>query len=53
VVVAIMEILDPAVKTDREVYERLKIPIFGEIPRLTARPINRRRFWSLGPVPGT
>jgi succinoglycan biosynthesis transport protein ExoP len=42
-VLAIAELLDPAVKTEREVLDRLKVPIFGEVPRLTLRSGNRRR----------
>lgn len=49
-VVAILELLNPAVKTEREVLERLKVPVFGEIPRLTMKS-HRRRFWSLGATP--
>lgn len=44
----ILEILDPAVKTEREVSERLRVPIFGEIPPLTTEPVSRRsRWWPL------
>lgn len=46
-VVAVLELFDPAVKTEREVFERLKVPIFGEIPRLATRSKYRRRFWTL------
>jgi polysaccharide chain length determinant protein (PEP-CTERM system associated) len=46
--VAIMELLNPAVKTEREVSARLKAPIFGWIPRLNSESANRRRrVWSV------
>lgn len=47
-VVAIMELLNPAVKTEREVRERLRAPIFGAIPPLTSpSDKRRRRMWSV------
>jgi succinoglycan biosynthesis transport protein ExoP len=45
--VVLLEFLNPAVKTEREVLDRLKVPVFGEIPHLTVKP-RRRRFWSIG-----
>jgi succinoglycan biosynthesis transport protein ExoP len=45
VIVALLELLDPAIKTEREILERLKAPILGEIPFLTTRSGNRRRRW--------
>jgi succinoglycan biosynthesis transport protein ExoP len=45
VLVALLELLDPAIKTEREVRERLKAPILGEIPFLTTTSVNRRRRW--------
>jgi uncharacterized protein involved in exopolysaccharide biosynthesis len=50
-VVAVLELTDASVKTKREVVERLKVPVFGEIPRLNTSNAVRRRFWSMGPVP--
>ncbi len=44
--VAVLELLDPAVKTEREVLDRLKVPFFGEIPRVTVKS-RRRRFWAV------
>ncbi len=45
--VVILEFLNPAVKTEREVLDRLRVPVFGEIPHLTTAS-RRRRFWSVG-----
>jgi uncharacterized protein involved in exopolysaccharide biosynthesis len=45
VLVALLELLDPAIKTEREVRERLKAPILGEIPLLTSAADGRRRRW--------
>jgi polysaccharide chain length determinant protein (PEP-CTERM system associated) len=50
-VVAIVELTDASVKTKREIVDRLRVPVFGEIPRLNANHATRRRFWSMGPVP--
>jgi protein tyrosine kinase modulator len=48
VIVLILELLDPAVKTEREIRERLKVPVFGEIPAFTTSSANqRRRVWSI------
>jgi uncharacterized protein involved in exopolysaccharide biosynthesis len=48
VLVALLELLDPAVKTGREVRERLKAPILGEIPFLpSVEHSRRRRLWSV------
>jgi succinoglycan biosynthesis transport protein ExoP len=42
-----LEILDPTVKTQRELGERLKAPVFGEIPWLiTNSSKKRRRIWT-------
>jgi polysaccharide chain length determinant protein (PEP-CTERM system associated) len=41
--VAVLELLDPSVKTEREIREQLKAPIFGEIPPLNTESANRRR----------
>jgi succinoglycan biosynthesis transport protein ExoP len=47
-IVVILELLDPAVKTEREIRERLKVPIFGEIPPLITPGVShRRRLWSI------
>jgi uncharacterized protein involved in exopolysaccharide biosynthesis len=45
VLVLLLEILDATVKTEREVRDQLKAPIFGEIPRLTTKSESRRRRW--------
>jgi uncharacterized protein involved in exopolysaccharide biosynthesis len=50
-VVAVLELTDASVKTKREVVDRLKVPVFGEIPRLGTSNAVRRRFWSMGAVP--
>jgi|HubBroStandDraft_6_1064221.scaffolds.fasta_scaffold01375_9 succinoglycan biosynthesis transport protein ExoP len=39
-----LEILDPSVKTEREVINELQAPIFGEIPWLPTRAENRRKL---------
>jgi polysaccharide chain length determinant protein (PEP-CTERM system associated) len=47
IVVFLMEVFDATVKTERELRDRLKAPIFGEIPRLTTKSENRRRrLWA-------
>lgn len=47
IVVFLVEFLNPAVKTEREVQERFNVPIFGEIPTLATKTGNRkRRIWS-------
>jgi uncharacterized protein involved in exopolysaccharide biosynthesis len=43
--VAALELLNPAVKTEREIRERLGVPIFGQIPRLATTSENRRHRW--------
>ena len=46
--IALLELLDPAVKTEREVRGLVAAPVFGEIPMLTANhPVRRRRWWSI------
>ena len=48
IVIALLELLDPAVKTEREVELRFNVPIFGEIPHLrTKTGTRRRRVWSI------
>jgi len=47
-VIVVIELFDPAVKTEREVLDRLRAPLLGEIPRLDIKHRHRRRFWSLG-----
>ncbi len=45
--VVVLELFDPTVKTEREIRERLQVPIFGEIPPLSTESVNqRRRLWS-------
>ena len=39
-----LEILDPSVKTEREVMSELQVPIFGEIPWLPTKAENRRKM---------
>jgi succinoglycan biosynthesis transport protein ExoP len=47
IVIAVIELIDPAVKTEREVQDLLKAPIFGEIPILSTKSRSRkRRIWS-------
>jgi hypothetical protein len=47
-VVALLELSDPSIKTEREVRERLRAPIFGEIPRFVTQSGNRSRLlWSV------
>jgi succinoglycan biosynthesis transport protein ExoP len=51
--IAALELLDPTVKTEREVRERLSAPIFGEIPPLTTKSDDRRRsLWAALAVTG-
>jgi uncharacterized protein involved in exopolysaccharide biosynthesis len=50
IVVAVLELIDPAVKTKREIAEYLKVPVFGEIPHVSGAEILRRPFWSAGAV---
>jgi uncharacterized protein involved in exopolysaccharide biosynthesis len=50
-VVAVLELTDASVKTKREVVDRLKVPVFGEIPHLSTSNPVRRRFWSMGALP--
>jgi uncharacterized protein involved in exopolysaccharide biosynthesis len=46
--VVVLEIVSPAVKTEREISETLGTPIFGAIPILTTSSENRRRrFWTV------
>jgi len=46
--VLLLEILSPAVKTEREIRERVGVPIFGEIPGLTTRRDARRQaLWGV------
>jgi len=46
--VALLELLSPTVKTEREVRERLGVPVFGEIPRITTASERRqRRVWTV------
>jgi len=40
----VLEILDPSVKTEREVISELQVPIFGEIPWLPTRAESRRKL---------
>jgi len=40
----VLEILDPSVKTEREVISELHVPIFGEIPWLPTRAESRRKL---------
>jgi capsular polysaccharide biosynthesis protein len=45
--VLVLEIISPAVKTEREISETLGAPIFGALPILTTSSDNRsRRFWT-------
>jgi succinoglycan biosynthesis transport protein ExoP len=45
--VVMLEIFDSTVKTERELRERLKAPVLGEIPRLSTKSQNRRRrLWA-------
>jgi len=43
-----LEMLDNTIKTEQEINDRLRVPVFGEIPWLQT-PVNRRRhrFWTL------
>jgi hypothetical protein len=45
--VALLEIASPAVKTEREISERSGVPVFGTIPLVLAGFENRRRhLWT-------
>lgn len=51
--VIVLEIVNPSVKTEREVIERLKAPLFGEIPWIVTRSSRRRRLlWTAFAVSG-
>jgi hypothetical protein len=39
-----LEILDPSIKTEREVISELQVPVFGEIPWLPTKAENRRKL---------
>jgi len=43
----VLEVFNPTVRTERELHDRLKAPIFGEIPRLNTKlETRRRRLWT-------
>ena len=47
VLVVLLEIANPAVKTEREISERSGAPVFGTIPLLTTKSDNRRQhLWT-------
>ena len=48
VLVALLELASPAVKTEREISERTGVPVLGTIPLLPATPdTHRRHVWTV------